>query len=428
MTSPSRAGRRLAALCVTGVLVTSACTGGGSSGAEGPVTISFRGWVPGIERAVDLWNAQRSDIRVDFTRIASADIANMPSQIDTGTAPDIAQLQVHALPDYVIDGRAQDLTEYLGEDEDLYSEAAWAGVVFRERVYAVPQDAAPVALMYRRDIFEEYGIEVPRTWDAYAAAAEELHAANPDVYLAHFSPNEPSFWYGDQIQSGGSWYGIDDDAWTVEMDNAETQPVAERWQYLLENDLIKVEQMWTPQFWANVNNGTIASINYAAWFPVLLEENAPALAGKWAVVPSPSDDGEGPYGELGGSVNIVTRTADHPEEAAEFLRWLNGSPESLEILIRDGGLFPAAVAGFDSPALNEPREFWGGQNIAEPFVESAANPSRTAVEGPAYDLALSALGDEFNRVANGQITFASALSNAAAETREIIESTGLTVR
>jgi len=39
-------------------------------------------------------------------------------------------------------------------------------------------------------MFDQYGIQVPTTWDEFAAAARKLHAANPNVYLTNIAPNQ----------------------------------------------------------------------------------------------------------------------------------------------------------------------------------------------------------------------------------------------
>jgi len=393
-----------------------------------PVTISFWGWVPGIEDAVDLWNKSHPKIQVKFTRIASSDAASLPTKIKAGTAPDVAQIAVHDLPTYVINQQVEDLTSYIGKDKKDYAPSAWNGVEFDGKDYAVPQDSSPTALMYRKDIFSQYGLTPPKTWDEYQADAKKLHDANPNIYLGQFSPNEPSMFYGDQIQAGGSWYGTSGNSWKVEIDNAKSQAVADRYQSLLDQHLLKVEQMWSPEYWADVNNGVIASINYAAWFPVLVEQNAPKLSGDWAVAPSPSESGDGPYADLGGSVDAVLKGSKHAEQASEFLTWLNSDPDSLSILITKGGLFPAAKSGLKNTALNATSDYWGGQNISSVFAADLKNVSTSAVEGPGYEAAYSALGDALGKAANGQTTIGEALTQTGQTMRDNIKKLGLSVK
>ena len=125
-----------------------------------------------------------------------------------------------------------------------------------------------------------------------------------------------------------------------------------------------------PEYWAEVNAGTIATINYAAWFPVLLEESAESTSGNWAVADTPLFSGKNTAGESGGSVNVVTANSDHPEQAVEFITWLNSSESGVEYLI-DGGVFPSAVTGLSSESLLQPSEFYGGQVINEVFADAA---------------------------------------------------------
>ena len=408
------------------ILVTAGCASNPSTTSH--VTIKFSGWVPGIENAVTLFNKTHKDITVDFTRIASADSKNLPSEIQAGTAPDVAQISASALPSYVIDKEVQDITSYVEADASKYTTAAWNGVKFSSKVYAVPQDSSPIALMYRKDLFQKYGISVPKAWDDYVADAKKLHEVNPNVYIGQFSPNEVGLWQADQLQAGQSWFGTSGDSWTVGIDGSKSTAAASRRQELLDNKLIKVEQMWTPEYWADINSGTIASINYAAWFPVILEQNAPSLTGDWAVAPSPSTSGDGPSSDLGGSVNVVTKNSKDAQQAAEFISWLNSDPSSLEILIKQGGLFPAAKAGFNTKALNATNPYWNNVNISKVFIAAAKNLSEANVAGPSYDAANAAVDDEFAKVANGQQTFEQALKAAAATTRSAIKQKGLSVK
>lgn len=433
----ARTPRTIAALVAAGAMtLTVGCSAGGDApaaessggGATGPVSLSFWAWVPGMEDVVDLWNEENPDVQVEFTRIASADATNLPSQIDAGTAPDIAQVEIKALTGFVVEGQAQDIREHVADSQSQFSAPAWAGVSIGDGVYGVPEDAAPSGMMYRQDIFAEHDIEVPTTWEEYVAAAEALHAADPDVYIAQFSPNELGLFHIDQMQTGNRWFATEGDAWTVGISDPDVQTVAERYQYLLDNDLVKVEQMWTPEYWTNVNNGTIASINYAAWFPTILEENAPDLAGKWALAPSPSESGSGPYADLGGSANIVTRDAEHVAQATDFLTWLSTDPDSLEILISDGGIFPAATAGFDNPALTTPSDYWGGVVVSDVFVAAAQNPATGSIAGPSYGVGATALSEDFAEVVAGDQTFREALESADATTVDAVKALGLTVR
>ncbi|RSX53601.1 extracellular solute-binding protein [Bifidobacterium goeldii] len=419
----------VAALVMTSACGTGSSTGGSStSDSGGKVELTFSGWVPNIEKAVDLWNQKNPNIQVKFTRVASDAQLNFGTQIDAGSAPDIIQMDQYKFPNLVIDQQVQDISQYVKDTKSDFIDSAWNVVTYGGNQYAVPQDSGPVAMMYRKDLFEQYGIEVPKTWDEYVAAAKKLHEANPDVYIAQFSPNEEEMFVQDIYQAGGSYLDSDGEKWKVTInDKKTTAKVAERWQELFDGGLLKTEQMWTPEYWSDVNAGKIATIIRASWFPVLLQENAPDLSGKWAVAPTPSDSGDGPYANTGGSVDAVTTLCKHPAEAAKFITWLNSDPESLKILISEGGLFPAAKAGYDLDELNQASDYFGGQKVNDVYIAAAKNVISKGKMGPELATASTSMRDELTKVSNGEQTFAQALDNDAAILKKAIKSKGLEV-
>lgn len=426
--------RARAATVLTGVaaLALAGCAGSDDDTPTGdvtgePVTLEFWGWVPGLEDAVAEWNEANPDIQVEFFRMTGDDGDKIPAAIDAGTAPDIVQMSSHSLPGHIINNRLTDLTEYVASLQEEFTESSWGTVTFGDSVYAIPQDSGPTGLMYRADIFQEYDIDVPTTWEEYIEAGRALRAADPDIYLAQFSPNEAGLWMETVWQNGGSFFAIDGDAWEVKINSPESVEVAELWQTLLDEDLVKVVEMWTPEYWAEINAGTIATINYAAWFPVLLEESAASTSGQWAVAPTPTFAGTDSAGESGGSVNVVTTNSDHPAQAVEFIAWLNASEAGVAHLI-DGGVFPSAIVGLSSTELQQPREFFGGQVINEVFAEAAERVPDSWTAGPTHDITINALKDAFGRVANGQITFVEALDSVQQLTIEELTAMGLDVR
>jgi len=416
------------AAATTAAMLLAGCSAGGTGDTDGPVTLDFWGWVPGLEDAVAAWNDENPDIQVSFHRMTGDDGAKIPPAIDAGTAPDVFQMGSAGIPEQIVAGRLLDISEYVGDVTDAYDETAWSSVTFGEGIYGLPQDAGPSGMMYRSDLFEEYGVEVPTTFEEYLDAGRALKAANPDIYLAQLSPNEAGFWLQQVWQAGGSYYGIDGDSWTVEVNNEASQEVAALWQTALDEELFKVVEMWTPEYWSEVNAGNIATINYLAWFPTLLEENAGNLSGLWSVTASPRIGGEVTSGSGGYGANVVSVNSDAPEQAVEFAKWLNTSEEGLDFLIAEGGIFPAALDGLEHPALLAEEEYFGGQIINEVFLEEATLAPATWVAGPTHNLTQDALKDQFARVANGQITFAEALEAVAASERQSLEDAGLSVK
>ncbi|MBB2902536.1 multiple sugar transport system substrate-binding protein [Kineococcus radiotolerans] len=402
-------------------------SGDGGSGGSKSEALQFWGWVPGLEDLVATWNAANPDVPVEFHRMTGDDGKKVEAAVDAGAGPDIVQLSTHGLPDYVINERVQAITEFVRDDENLYTPASWKSVTVGEDVYGLPQGSGPTAMMYREDILQQHGIAVPTTYAEYEAAAAALHAADPGVYLAGFSPSEIGQWVQDVSQAGGSYFGIEGQAWDVVVDSPASQEVAARWQRLLDAGLLKVTEMWTPDYWAAVNAGQIATITYAAWFPVQLIENCADLAGKWKVAPQPTAGGEPVAGDSGGAANVVLAGATDLEGATKFIRWLNGDPASVTELISVGGIFPTAKSGFDDPALAEKFPYFGDQAIYDVYRDAADVTPATWTDGPANGQVDSDLTDGFGKVATGGTTFAQVLADADAAAVARLQKAGLDV-
>jgi multiple sugar transport system substrate-binding protein len=428
--SPMRCRKAAAALAaLTSVALLTGCSSGGESeSASGVTTVEYWGWVPGLEDMVTQFNDSHDDIEVTFHRMTGDDGQKVEAAVDAGAGPDLVQLSTHDLPDYVISGRVQDITEYVKDEESKYTPASWASASVDGKVYGLPQGIGPAATMYRTDIFEQYGIDMPTTWDEYIEAARTLHAANPDVYIANMSSNEFGQWSQEIQQAESSWYGIDGDAWSVGVNDEGSKLVAERWQTLLDEGLVTTEQVWTPEYWALVNSGKVASITYAAWFTSLLAENAADTAGKWAVAPMPVNEGSDNAGDSGGAAVVVLKGAEDAEAAAEVAAWMNGADEVQDALITEGGLFPSTKTGLASPALRLEQPFYGGQVVNDVFIEAAAKTPATWVDGPNFGTATTAVTDQFAKVVNGELTFLEALDKAQAATVEDLKSRGLNVK
>lgn len=424
---------KLAKVAIAGVATVAllaGCSAGGDSSdsAGGVTTVDFWGWVPGLEDLVTQYNDSHDDVQVTFHRMTGDDGQKVEAAVDAGAGPDLVQLSTHNLPDYVISGRVQDITEYVSDEESKYTPASWASVSLDGKVYGLPQGIGPAATMYRTDILAQYGIAVPTTWDEYVDAARALHAANPDVYIANMSPSEIGQWAQEIQQAESSWYGIDGDSWSVGVNDEGSQLVAKRWQTLLDEGLVTTEQVWTPEYWALVNAGKIATITYAAWFPSLLAENAADTTGKWAVTAMPTNEGSDNAGDSGGAAVVVLKGAKNVEAAADVAAWMNGADEVQDALITVGGLFPSTEVGLKSDALLTPQPFYGDQVINEVFIDAAANTPATWVDGPNYGTAQTAITDEFAKVINGDETFLEALDKAQAATVADLKSRGLNVK
>ncbi|MBB2976507.1 multiple sugar transport system substrate-binding protein [Microbacterium endophyticum] len=414
------AGAAVAALAL------SSCSG--SAADDGPVTLEYWTWAPAIPEVAEQWNAENPDIQVKVVEAAGADdiVAKLLAAQRAGEGPDIVAAEYQKLPNLVVSDAGLDISEYITDDlRDDFTDATWNLTTVGDGVYAVPQDTGPMVFLYRADLFEQYGLEVPTTWDEYAALAAQVREVAPDSYLGGY-PDDTSTLAAYAQPLGAQWWSTDGDAWEVGIDDVETQRVADFWQPLVRDDVVDTTHFFTPEWNTMMNDGTLLSWTAGVWAPGTIESVAPDTAGKWRIAKMPSWDGETTAGLMGGSSAMVSKTSEHPEEAVKFLEWLNGGEGS--ILLAEGGLFPASIEGQESlsslpvPAIVE------GQDDFWTVAADIASDTAPVTWGPNVQVAFDAWSDSIKSVVASGGEFTDALTATQDATVADLKKTGFTVK
>ncbi|WP_326554062.1 ABC transporter substrate-binding protein [Micromonospora sp. NBC_01813] len=441
-----RLAAKTVGVLLTGTLALTACSsgesdtdGGGTaatdcSPSDSPVTLDFTSWIPGIEQVVDVWNEQNPDIQVNVQTGPNGNggtYQNFFNQLQAGNAPDLGQIEYDALPSFRVQDGLVDLgaCDIVLDAQDQFVDWTWGQVSFGEdgSAFAVPQDAGPMALFYRSDLFEANGIEVPTTWAEYAAAAETVRAAGG--YITNFSQSDINQFAGLAWQAGGRWFGNDGDQWTVDFTDPQTTQVAEYWQDLIDRDLVSTEPPWTTEWDNAYNSGSAWTWVSAVWGANSISSGAPDTAGNWSVAPMPQwNEGDSAAGNWGGSSTAVFRGSEHVYEAAQFALWLNTSEEALTLLNAEANLYPATTAGAQLPALREGVEFYGGQPIYDVFAEASEQVAADFVWGPTMTQTYADASDGFKAAVSGQGTLLEALTAAQASTVDTLKSQSIPVQ
>jgi multiple sugar transport system substrate-binding protein len=401
--------------------------------SSGPVTLNYTTWIPGIEDVVKVWNDKNPNIQVKVQTGPNGNggtYQNFFNQLKAGNAPDLGHIEYDALPSF----RVQDGLENLAgcsevvAAKDQFVDWTWGQVTFGEEnsVYGIPQDTGPMALFYRKDLFEKNNIPVPTTWDEYATAAEKVKAAGG--FITNFSQSDISQFAGLSWQAGGRWFANDGSKWTVNLLDENTKKVADYWQGLLDKKLVSTVPPWTTE-WDNAYNTSKAwTWVSAVWGANSIMTGAPDTSGKWAVAPMPQwTSGGAVAGNWGGSSTAVFKGSKHPYEAAKFALWLNTSEEALTLLNKAAALYPATKAGASLPALSEGVAFYGGQKIYDVFAQASTQVSPDFVWGPTMTSTYAAASDGFKAAVSGSGTLADALTKAQATTIETLKSQAIPV-
>lgn len=355
--------------------------------------LTFWTWVPDIAQEVALFEQKYPAVKVKVVNAGQGgpEYTKLRTVLQAGTgAPDVAQIEFQYIPTFTLTDSLLDLRPYgAAALKDKFVDWTWAQVSGPNgEVWAIPQDTGPLGMLYRKDIFDQHGIQVPTTWDEFAAAARKLHATNPNVYLTNFSSSQPAAWHGLLWQAGGKPYVKSGKSTiAIHVNDAPSKKLAAYWGGLAKEGVVGTEPDFTDPWFAALNSGKYATWLTAAWGPVFLSGSAKSTSGKWRAAPLPQWDASKPQsGNWGGSTSAVIKSTKNPIAAAVFAQFLNTDPDSIKLFATKQFLFPATKALLADPAyIGDTPAFYGGQKVNEVFAGISSTVNTTFQWPPFLD-------------------------------------------
>ncbi len=444
--------RRLVSALAIGVASTLAVTGcaGGGGSAEQPTVaaeysqadidaaleegadLTFWAWGPQYEAVVEAFNAAYPNMNVTLqNQGANAEqYTKLQNVISAGSGvPDVVQLEFLAFPQFALGDSIVDLNEYgLGSMEEDFTNAAWGASQYAGGLYGLPQDAGPLALFYRQDVFDQFGLEVPTTWEEYTEVARALQAADPARFIAA-DVGEPNLFNALIWEAGGRPYSVDGTTVGIDFADEGVERFVDVWQPLIDEGLLDTRTAgFTPEWNAGLANGTYATWVTGAWGAGTLQRRIPEASGLWRVAPLPQfEDGDFVTSQNGGSLSAVTEASEHKLAAVGFVQWMASAPEAQEIWVSLGG-FPAGTLTTDSDEwLDAEVEYFGGQQINQIFAESAASVGSGWEFLPFQTYANSIFPDSVGSAFAGEIDLTTALEQWQTSLRSYAEAQGFDV-
>ncbi|MFG2133770.1 ABC transporter substrate-binding protein [Streptomyces sp. NPDC048751] len=421
---PNTKRRRLFKVAASAVAVTLGATALAACGSEdkdsaaesGPVSLTYWTWTPGMDKVVDLWNkgpGKKDQITVTVKKQASGDtlVTKILTAHKAGKAPDLVQAEYQALPTLVSNDALADIAKNVGDAKDKFAEGVWQQTTLgTDAVYAVPQDIGPMMFYYREDLFKQYKLTVPTTWEQFAETARALKKVAPDKDLTTFSANDSGLFAGLAQQAGAKWWTTSGDKWKVGIDDAATEQVAKFWGGLVKEGAIDNQPMYTPAWNKALNTGKQIAWVSAVWAPGTLSTAAPDTKGKWAMAPLPQwSDTRNVTGSWGGSSTAVTTDSDHKQAAAKFAAWLNTDGDALNALAKEGGIYPASSSAQLSGAFTTPPDYFSNQPDFYGRAAKIAKTTAPSAWGPNVNVAYTSFKDAFGAAAKNKSDFTAAL-------------------
>jgi multiple sugar transport system substrate-binding protein len=380
--------------------------------AADPVKVVLWSWVPDLQLQVDMFNAAHPGIQIELVNAGQGDpeYQAVRAGLQAGSGlPDVVQIEFQHLESFRQLDAFADISQWANPHKAEFPEGTWSQLGNGGAINAMPQDTGPMAMLYRKDVFDKFGITPPTTWTEFADAAKKIHAADPNVFITNalFSSGD---WVNALLWSMG-WKPVtrDGDKLVININDKIAKDFAAYWQDLITAGVIETKPGFTNEWYTGLDTGRYATWLTAGWGPVFLTSVAKTSSGQWRAADLPQwDASKFTTGNWGGSTLAVMKTTEHLPEAAEAAIWLCTDPEATKLYTTKQFFFPAPSALLSSPEwAGDKMEFYGGQEVNKVFAKSA-NAVLPFEWSPFQSVIYQTMADEFGASINGNGTLSDA--------------------
>ncbi|MBV9813899.1 MAG: extracellular solute-binding protein, partial [Acetobacteraceae bacterium] len=231
--------RQLLAATGTGMLAAAPRRGR----AQEAVELTMWAWTPNAQDEVNLFQQAHPNIKVTLVNAGQGlpHYTKIRTALKAGSGlADVVQMEFYMQRTFQLANALIDLVPY-GADKIAgdFIPWTWTSASTAGKVYGIPWDSGPVALLYRQDILDRYKIAPPKTWDEFADSATKLaHDAN-DVFLADLMLNNIAWMTGWFWQAGWNPFKTEGTNISIAFNDAAAKKVAAYWQKLLDAKAIE---------------------------------------------------------------------------------------------------------------------------------------------------------------------------------------------
>lgn len=234
----------------------------------------------------------------------------------SGNAPDCTLMQERTIPvNLAMRGALYDLSDFDDLDQVVKERYGREDIItpykYKGGVYGLP-DTETYDLMYiRNDVFEQLGLQVPKTWDDFIRCASVIMRNNLSVWL-------PQLYTTFLYQFGGKLYK--DDLSATDLNTPEAYKAFEYFCSLYTEYKFPVEISFYNRFRTGETPMGIAPMTEFA----TLMSAASEINGVWNVYPIPGVLNDGEMNNTivgGGTAAVILNGTKNPKNAWEFIKW-----------------------------------------------------------------------------------------------------------
>ena len=384
----------------------------GSIAQEHTGTITVWSWTApadGIEAAIPGFTALHPGVTIKVEDVGNPAIWD---KITTGMAAggaglaDVLNIGIDYIGNYVetFPNGLTNLSE-LGADDlkGQFPSGMWAsGSGPDGAVYGIPYEVNTSGFFYRKDLFEQAGIDINSiaTWDDLVAAGKTLKDATGaslfSLDKAATVADSANLWQLLTALQGSFYFNANGD---ITLNG----PAGVRSLQFLKtaNDAGLVADV--PGGWDNFlltikGQIPVAVVPAASWAAGVFESQAPEMAGKWGLRLPPAVEPGGLTAAIsGGTYLSVANTSPNKELAWEFVKYALGTLEGQQAVYKGGGMFPGFKPMLESDGFVKKSDYFGAE-VNKFFIDELNQDTPTVNYTTDYARALKAYTDAQTQV------------------------------
>jgi lactose/L-arabinose transport system substrate-binding protein len=388
-------------------------------------TLTVWGWdgtYEGIQSQIEAFNQKYPDVTVDMKVFDYETVhTNLLNSIVSGAgAPDLCAIDVLRLTQYT-DGLV-DLSAHRAEYEDYFVPPVLDLGSYQGKLYGLATDSEPMGLLYRKDIWDQYGIkeEDIETWADLAEAGNKVNQdSGGEVSLYAMHGNGFYLYEVLAVEQGFAGYYFDETDTKVVVDDPKAIAAAEVLKQLWDSKGVLYNpgpDAFSDELIVLLKSGKVASqIVGPAWFPFYLTQQMPELSGKWRLMRAPAIEPGGPrVGYAYPTIFVMPSQSQQQDLAWEF-EIMGTTGDGARALFELTHILPAD-AGLLEEIESQPDEYFGGQKTFELWGEIARDAPKVFF-GTGFTEAQAILGNHLQQILSGEKSAEEGMREAAAEMR-----------
>jgi ABC-type glycerol-3-phosphate transport system substrate-binding protein len=361
------------------------------------------------------------DIKLNYVTLNPSDLYQKVQLATAASSgfPDVSCVEDSHLYQFVKLGVLADVTSRVKAYVPKILDYKWQAAEKNGHYYAMPWDAGPVALFYRRSVFKQAGVNPQslQTWTDYYKAGLKIKKLGVAMWIQSKAQNDARFFETLLWQQGT---GYVDAKGNIVLDKdkralAGLELLGKMWSA----GILADQNEWTDPWYATISGGKTATLPMAVWMGTFLKTwLAPKTAGDWGVIPLPAFTPNGSHtANDGGSALAAFKTSSQLDAAWAYIQYHLGRADTQSTIYKQLDIFPSLEPAWRSPYIREPDPYYGNAKVRQVFVDAAKHIPRAYVYSSDYEQMNSLMSTEIQKYALGKETAKQALSNAAKEIR-----------